>query len=566
MADDNTIKEYLVSLGFKIDEPGAKRFKDSMAGIEKTTIKFATAMAGLTTAVVTGVAEIAKQFSTLYYVSERTNATVESLNAVAFASSQIGLSAAAGTAAIEGLARSMRMNPGIAGYINSMGIKTAGRDTGDVLNDIVGKLLHTYGTGKGFAIGARIGQMLGIDPDTLLMMEKNYDKFMAKQEASRQAFKNAGVDQQAAAKASADFINELGTLDAMLEPLAVKFETRVLPVLTDIVKALEGGVKWMTKMDGETGGWSTGIFTVAGAFGAWKIAIFGVNAALRTLGLTAAVETGAGGGLWLLFKRLGILGLGVATADVLMSGNNPVSDADMQKAGFAGRSPGAPGSGAPTVNVGDDLGAGALSLSSMKRRLTGADPREAMDDIAYYMTQGYTRNQAIGIVANIQAESGGDPNAYNPKGGGRGAYGLPQWRGARITALQAYARSRGLDFRDRTVQRAFIAEELRGRNDDKRIQSESSVEGATRAMLLNYEVPSTATAAQETIHRIGIAQDLLGRSNRYNAATGGNVSVVNKTDIHVTGGDAHATAKAVAAEQTQVNANQTRNAAGLLNQ
>lgn len=44
---------------------------------------------------------------------------------------------------------------------------------------------------------------------------------------------------------------------------------------------------------------------------------------------------------------------------------------------------------------------------------------------------GWTKEQAIGIIANLQQESRLDPSAFNSAGGGHGAAGIAQWRGPR---------------------------------------------------------------------------------------------------------------------------------------
>ncbi len=51
----------------------------------------------------------------------------------------------------------------------------------------------------------------------------------------------------------------------------------------------------------------------------------------------------------------------------------------------------------------------------------------------YFTSQGYTPQQASGIVGNLMAESTSrlDPAAFNTAGGGRGAFGIAQWRGSR---------------------------------------------------------------------------------------------------------------------------------------
>ena len=54
----------------------------------------------------------------------------------------------------------------------------------------------------------------------------------------------------------------------------------------------------------------------------------------------------------------------------------------------------------------------------------------------YFINQGFTPEQAAGIVGNLQAESGANLDAlYNPAGGGTGARGIAQWRGPRTQAF-----------------------------------------------------------------------------------------------------------------------------------
>lgn len=65
---------------------------------------------------------------------------------------------------------------------------------------------------------------------------------------------------------------------------------------------------------------------------------------------------------------------------------------------------------------------------------------------------GMSVAQAAGITANLQAESGLDPSAYNPAGGGTGARGLAQWRGDRT---QAFVKRYGV-----TPDKATLAQQL----------------------------------------------------------------------------------------------------------
>lgn len=63
----------------------------------------------------------------------------------------------------------------------------------------------------------------------------------------------------------------------------------------------------------------------------------------------------------------------------------------------------------------------------------------------FFKGQGFTDAQAAGIVGNLQVESFPmiNPQAYNPEGGGMGAYGIAQFRGPRLKGLLQYAGKQG---------------------------------------------------------------------------------------------------------------------------
>lgn len=77
------------------------------------------------------------------------------------------------------------------------------------------------------------------------------------------------------------------------------------------------------------------------------------------------------------------------------------------------------------------------------------DPKKREEAMQFFMSKGWTKEQAAGIVANLQAESKMDPTAFNPAGGGKGAAGLAQWRGSRQTD---FAQRYGKNVRDGTFQ------------------------------------------------------------------------------------------------------------------
>jgi hypothetical protein len=76
------------------------------------------------------------------------------------------------------------------------------------------------------------------------------------------------------------------------------------------------------------------------------------------------------------------------------------------------------------------------------------------------LDRGVPKEQAAGMAANAIFESSGRPWAFNPAGGGQGAVGYFQWRGARLEALKAYAAQQGKGYLDKDVQIDFALKEM----------------------------------------------------------------------------------------------------------
>lgn len=106
--------------------------------------------------------------------------------------------------------------------------------------------------------------------------------------------------------------------------------------------------------------------------------------------------------------------------------------------------------------------------------------------LGYFIGQGYTRAQAAGIAGNLMQESSDDADEA-------GGY-LAQWGGARLTALETFARSKGVAAAgNTTVQLEFITHELNtteaGAN--AALRSTSTPSEAARVFSEQYERPGT---------------------------------------------------------------------------
>ncbi len=136
-----TIRSFLVSLGFKTDEPTLKKFQDS---IQTATFKaklLADGIEGAAKAIVEHIRGVAKDLSNLYFASVRIGTSASSLKALTQASQDFGVSAEEAVGNMEALAQILRTNPGKEAYLNNLGVKTRQangelRDTQDIMNDL----------------------------------------------------------------------------------------------------------------------------------------------------------------------------------------------------------------------------------------------------------------------------------------------------------------------------------------------------------------------------------------------------------------------------------------------
>lgn len=141
---------------------------------------------------------------------------------------------------------------------------------------------------------------------------------------------------------------------------------------------------------------------------------------------------------------------------------------------------------------------------------TGAGDRGARIDqaMSYFQSQGWSEAQAAGIVANLDAESGMDPN-INQIGGGPG-YGLAQWEGPRQASFREWA---GKDIRNSTFaeQLEFIQWELTHTesNAGDALRQVNDPREAASIVTRLYERP--ADSVGEAARRGGPAVDIYNR-------------------------------------------------------
>ena len=207
-----TLKDFLISLGFQVDDAGAKKFDAVITGATLKAIDLGVKVEAAALSVVAFTAKVASGLDKLYWASQRTGATVEGIKQIGYAVSQVGGSADSARGSLENLARFIRNNPGAEGFLNRLGVQT--RDASGNMRDMA-----TIFTGVGQRLSNmpyyranQYAQMLGLDENTLMAMRRGIGEYMGQYNAMKKAI---GFNPDQAAAASNRFMTSLHSFGEM---------------------------------------------------------------------------------------------------------------------------------------------------------------------------------------------------------------------------------------------------------------------------------------------------------------------------------------------------------------
>lgn len=237
------LREYLVALGYKVDETGGKKFDGAMVSLDKKAMGLSKSLVGVTTTMVAMTTEFAFRMERLYYSSRLAQSAAGNLQAIQFAGKQSGI--ANMTENVMSMTRALRANPGLYGLLHMLGVKVEGRDRAEVLMDLVKSLKSMP-----FYVAQQYAAMFGISPDDLLLMEEAGDKLKENYNLRKQIAGDLGIDTDAAAKAGLEYSRQWREIlmyvglfrDALsleLLPAMENFAGVVKQVLTDWVHIVQ---------------------------------------------------------------------------------------------------------------------------------------------------------------------------------------------------------------------------------------------------------------------------------------------------------------------------------------
>lgn len=531
-----TLEEYLIKLGWSIDEPGFKKFMGAVSASGARVAELGGVAVETAAAVEAMVARVARSYETLYYASQRTGQSVKYIQSTQFAFKQIGLSAEEANSSIEGIAATLRTQPWLKAIFG-------GATTPQQIATNLGK------SGLPYFLQAKFAEMIGMSEKTLLHLQKfgaEEAKFQA-DFARRQ--KEAGIDPEKLSKQSVAFGRALNTLESDLEIWGERFAVNWIEPITRGITVLDEVVQWLNRADNATHGWLSTLEALAGTAGA----------------------------LWILekvLKRIGVaMGLSAATA-VAAPAAGAVAGGALAGGGGAAGTAAAVAGGSLALPLTAAVGTLAAAYWANKKygvafganKLDGAQGAPVGNDnnskaaridqaVTFFRNNGFSDNAAIGIASGLFSESALDPNAINPTSG---AKGIGQWLGTRKTGLQQkYGQNSTFE-----QQLEYVLQELR--NNEKAtgnllLGGKLTPSGAAGAFIHGFERPGPAGEISDMRTAAPLAESLAGLLPQQSGDTTKTVTLHSKTDVHVAGNASMETVQGFKTAVNDANANNIRN-------
>lgn len=560
MADQDVIKEFLVGLGFKVDQKGVKDFTIGIDNATKTVTRLVTVIAGASLTVAAGVSAFASNLEGLYFASQRVGASAESLKSAEYAARDLGASADEARGSIEGIAKFLRDNPGGEDFLKGIGVQTRDangnlRDTADMLVSIGQKLkaMPWYQANQ-------YAGVLGIDERTLRAIQD--DKFGAKLEQNRKKLRDSGLDQ--ATKDAHAFMEVLRGVGLQFETFSIQVQAalmgklgpdlkrfaewfqqngpmianRIAEIAVKIIDFVEKSGPYIqkiwdffVKLDEATNGWSTRIIVLLGllnALGALSLisgitrlagAFLSLGSAITGLSGAAAIITPLAGAVALLYSP------------TLNDGEDEIVKKIRERQGLP-----------PEESQTPEQAARERAMADAWRKNQDVDKDKSNFVSDFFENMGWTKEQAAGITANLAAESNFDPKARGDWGRARG---VAQWHRDRQDKFEEWAGFNLMDDRaDLIKQLEFVQHELTEGAEKKAgnlLRATTNAADAGAVVSRYYERP------KETEREAAVRGQMAAQLNQ-------------TTNITINGAtDPAATASAVGGAQSRVNQEITRN-------
>lgn len=251
----DTIKEFLVSIGYKIDEASGKKFTSSIDAATKDVFKLGTVIVGTLAIADTFVTKLAERFDKLYFASKRTGSTISEMNAFSYAVTQLGGSAEGAASAMEALA-SFRLKYGGAAdqALINFGVKPEDvKDSAKSLIELGDSWRNLRKITGSDAQGLAQANFLGVDERTYrAITDGTLDKLYNDRQEKNRSY---GLDLDKLAEDNRQFNQSLADTENAWSLVASQLESHLLPAMKQFNEWSENIARSLPKTLDNLGDW-----------------------------------------------------------------------------------------------------------------------------------------------------------------------------------------------------------------------------------------------------------------------------------------------------------------------
>ncbi|KNY19140.1 phage tail tape measure protein [Methylobacterium sp. ARG-1] len=237
-----TIKDFLVSVGFKVDGSSERKFTDAIRSATLQADLLARGLEGAAIAIAKAVASISAGFESVYYTAQRANTSVSSLRAMTYALSQLGTSAGSAQSSLSNFGRRLATDPGAESMLKAIGVRT--RDASGKLRDTT-KLFEEFGrvTQKmPTYVALGYAQQLGVDEDTMRAMREQPELLARLRHEQEEYARSIGMNQDEAARKGQQFMQSLRRLQMVVTLVSEKILSELAPAMKAFVDQI---IEWI---------------------------------------------------------------------------------------------------------------------------------------------------------------------------------------------------------------------------------------------------------------------------------------------------------------------------------
>lgn len=229
-SSSDILREYLVALGFRVDQTGERKVDNILVGMDKKGTRLAKTLGEVALATVTLTTLFARSMEKMFYSARYADTTVGKLQELEFGARNVGLAGGQATRLVKGMAEAVRSNPGLVGLLKSLGVEVKGRTMDKVMLDFVRatKSMPSY-------VAQQYAALFGIDPESLFNMQQGLDKLEAAAAVRAQMAKDMGVDADEAAKVGVEYMNMWRSVTEQAGIFAQAIGTVLMPKVRELV-------------------------------------------------------------------------------------------------------------------------------------------------------------------------------------------------------------------------------------------------------------------------------------------------------------------------------------------